>query len=158
MRLEPYIYRVRRLMHSKDILQFCKSPYPGHAKGCPKKVGACNGGNYITDVLDVDQDMWLVHSEFDLMAHVERLRVVHPDWSERQLRCVLYWQGTSRKQLRERVVIAMKVTKANFVTFVPEGLGVNVFKTAIFSNLKLDPIRNIKICRHIALIGQKARG
>jgi hypothetical protein len=54
----------------------------------------------------------------------------HPDWSDRQLACCLYWQGTARKALN-RVIERFKrqARLAYEVTRCPEAMGVNVTAT-----------------------------
>ncbi len=53
----------------------------------------------------------------------------HPEWSDRQARCCLYWQGSVRKQLREET---KKFADKNGMvyTLIPEAMGVNVIATA----------------------------
>ncbi len=41
----------------------------------------------------------------------------------------------------------------NTITTCPEGMGVNVYATARAHGLILEKIRDLKMCRHIALIG-----
>jgi hypothetical protein len=68
---------------------------------------------------------------------------------------VLYWQGTSRKQLAERLHAARFLPEAWKLvwTTCPEAMGVNVFVTARLAGLFLDKTRHLSICRHVALIG-----
>lgn len=55
----------------------------------------------------------------------------HPNWSEKQLRCSLYWQGTARKKLKEKSSEFLKqFTKEGYVLISsPESLGVDVTRT-----------------------------
>jgi len=77
----------------------------------------------------------------------------HPEWSERQRRCVLYWQPKARQELKHNVDVAMMQTEATSMTYVPEAMGVNVYATCTNSGLRLERIRDLKIDRHVALIG-----
>lgn len=158
----PYwAYKVEKLYHSPRVCEMCRMPYPGHPKGCPnygdpKKAYKCPPFvPYITDVLDFNHPMFLVHSEFNLELHASRMKTLHPNWSEVQARCVLYWQNRSRKQLSQRTTMFQTTIKANFVSTVPEGRGVNVYATARHAGLKLERIKDITICKHVALIGWK---
>jgi predicted metal-binding protein len=164
MGLDFPVYRVEELVHARKVQDWCRLPYPGHPKGCPNynKVKKCPPQcPYVTDIFDIKKPMYLIHSEFDLQAHVERLRLVHPNWYERQLRCVLYWQPKSRNQLYGRVRKFwrhnwghnLKEQQFEVVHFMPESLGVNVYVTAAKAGLKLEPIKKLKICRHVALMG-----
>ena len=151
-----WIYEVKRLVISKQVGRWCQLPYDLHSKGC-FKFGAYKecppNAPLINEVFNTDKSLYLVHSEFDLTAHKNKMRMKHPGWSDRQFGCVLYWQSTSRKQLKERIVSACMILGTNFSETVPEALGVNVYVTARLAGLKLERIRNLKICRHVALVG-----
>lgn len=80
----------------------CRTPYPGHSKGCPnwgKKSGCPPQCLQIERLLDLKQEVWAVWNKFDIGSHIDRMRGLHPDWSDRQLRCCLYWQQGARKQM-----------------------------------------------------------
>lgn len=156
--MKPYIIKLERLITTEKSGLWCRIPYHGHPKGCPNygdsKHSHCpphapNVGEYF----DLSKPLYFVHSEFDLEADIERRRKMTPGQTERQYRCVLYWQGSSRKQMRERAKGAMWTLGLNRITTCPEGMGVNVYATARASGLMLEKIRDLKICRHIAMIG-----
>ena len=140
--------------------KWCQIPYPNHPKGCPNhgRKGCPPEADPLCHVLDLTRPMYFVHSEFDLQAHIERMKVAHPQWSEKQLRNVLYWQGTSRKQLRARVAVAEKEKGTNITLYCPEAHGVNVYTSARWYGLKLEQIKGLKTCRHVALLGFSLRG
>lgn len=153
-----WIVLIKKLVHTPQAKKWCALPYPNHPKGCPKDVKKCSrGGYYITDVLDLQQPHYFIYSEFNLAAHMARMLRRHPHWTERQQRNVLYWQSASRKQLKDRVTTALRLTRCGSVTTCPESYGVNVYATARNSGLILEPIKTLKTCRHIALIGFKGR-
>jgi len=154
--IPAWIVPVQRLIISKKTGQWCKLPYPNHPKGCPnygKKANCPPQAPWIYDYFNTLRPMYLVHSEFDLAAHVELMKQRHPDWSDRQCRCVLYWQSKSRKQMKERVFCAVNLLKTNRITACPEAMGLNVFATAAVSGLKMERTRSVCICRHVSLIG-----
>jgi len=160
MKLPKYIYRVKRLVLNKNVGKWCRLPYPRHPNGCPKynndsKCPPQCGS--IPDHFNTDSPLYLVHSEFNLDMHGARMKSKHPDWSPAQLYCVLYWQGISRLQLKNRVQEASFLLGTDFVAFVPEALGVNVYVTARLSGLILERIRSLSICKHIALIGNSVK-
>lgn len=146
-------------MFLEDTKRYCFLPYPNHPKGCPNCYGKCWGKRdkqvMIDTLIDMNRPIYIVYNEFNLEAHAQRMKSKHPHWSDRQCRCVLYWQSTSRKQLKERVAVVLQQLKPkpNFVTYIPELYGVNIYKTCETSGLVLDEINNMKICRHIALLG-----
>ena len=155
MKLPYGMIEVDRVYHNRKAGQWCQIPYPNHLKGCPNygRKGCPPNTPFITEVLDLRQPIYIAFSEFDLDYHVKIMRIKHPLWSERHLRNVLYWQNTSRKQMRQRARIARFVTGADIIIDCPEGMGVNVYVTCLKSGMPLQRIRNLTLCRHIALIG-----
>lgn len=157
----PWLYSVNELVISSKVRVWCLLPYPGHPKGCPNyaKAAKCPPkAQHVSAYFDLGRDLWLVHSEFDLNAHIRRMREKHPSWSDRQLRCVLYWQPASRKELSTRRRLAFWVTGATQWTDIPEAMGVNVYATAALAGLKLQKIKRLNTCRHVALIGYGREG
>jgi hypothetical protein len=70
----------------------------------------------------------VIWNKFPFGEHVARMRERHPDWSERQLACCLYWQGTARKQLEAEIEKFRRV-RCTSVFRIPEAHGVNVTAT-----------------------------
>jgi len=154
--LPAWIIPLYKIVTSKDTGKWCLLPYPGHPRGCPnygKKEHCPPRAPAIENYFNTARPLFFVHSEFDLEKHVSKMRDKHPKWSGRQLKCVLYWQGTSRKQLKERTKEAAHIFGTNAFTFIPEAMGLNVYVTARINGLKLERTRSLKICRHVALIG-----
>lgn len=151
-----FIVPIKKLVLSSQVGEWCQMPYPGHKKGCPNygKADRCPPkALHVSEYFNLEKPLYFVHSEFDLKAHAERMKERHPNWSDRQCRCVLYWQPKSRKQMKERVGYACSALKTNRVAACPEAMGVNVFATARLSGLHLDKTKSINTCRHISLIG-----
>lgn len=161
-RLNKNVIRVETLVMAKTKA-WCRLAYPGHPRGCPKYAGACFGKNgrkkqrFIDEFIDTSKPMYIVYNEFDLEAFSKSLKARHPDWSDRQTRCVLYWQKGAKKSLREKVKCAVNAItpKPDFIESSPEEFGVNLYATCLRVGLKLDPINRMKICRHMALVGYK---
>ncbi len=111
---------------------WCLLPYPGHPKGCPnygKKAICPPLIKTIDRVFDLRGPYWFVIEKFDLAAHAERMKEKNPEWSDRQCRCVLYWQGGVKKRLRERTKFEMVGRLGTISTDCPEAMGVNVILT-----------------------------
>ena len=139
------------------VRSLCVQPYPLHPKGCPN-VGKCDRcppeAPMFNNKFDMTKPIYAVINEYDLAAHVARMKAKHPDWSDRQLRCVLYWQGTARKQLKEKIgaVLAEQRFHGYEATWCPEGMGVNVTETMMQVGVELEwpPEQTV---RQVAFLG-----
>lgn len=139
------------------IRGLCSKPYYNHPKGCPQfgKGDRCPPNVLLFDkIFNMSIPMYAIINEFNLGAHVKKMKKKHPDWSDRQLYCVLYWQNTARKQLREKIEIAFHYSfmKDYKSTWCPEGMGVNVTKTMKNINVILE-WPPVNIARQIAFLG-----
>lgn len=142
------------LIDPKDLLKLCKGKYPGHSKGCPNlgKCDRCPPKAPRYDVaFDLSAPVFAVVNEFGFKAHTDRMGVKHPEWSERQVRCVLYWQGTARKQLKEALEPILALLPDYVANWCPEGMGVDVTATLNAAGVGLEwpPER---VARQVALL------
>lgn len=116
----------------KYIQGLCIRPYPLHPKGCPnyrKKPGCPPGLPLINKILDLDKPVYAIYNVFDFKAHCEKMRRLHPEWSDRQIRCCLYWQGAARKQLKDEVINFKLECPEYTIIKCPEAHGVNLTET-----------------------------
>jgi len=141
---------------------YCTIPYHGHKKGCP------NYNNHeecppkvklLKDVFDLDRRMFFVVEEFNLKEHVDRMRIKHPDWSEFQLKSLLYWQNGVRKNLKlktEKFIERYKVKYGDNLnyTLLPEAMGVMVINTALKLGIPIERTPVNKVFK-IALVGYR---
>lgn len=144
-----------------SVRGLCVAPYPDHKKGCPnfnRKEGCPPKAPRIHELIDLSQPVYAVWNRFDFGAHVERMREKHPGWSERQLRCCLYWQPSARKQLKRLLMRVMRnpdgIEQKDRVVLVacPEGAGIDVTKTMADIGIELEwPTR--KYAYQIVLLG-----
>lgn len=114
------------------VRQLCKTPYPNHRRGCPNygtKNGCPPDAPIISNVIDIERPVWAIYNVFPIGKHIEKMRIKHPEWSQRQLTCCLYWQGTARKQLRVLVRQFLQRHPDYHVVGCPEAQGVNVTAT-----------------------------
>jgi len=128
-------------MITESTRDWCKMSYPNHPKGCPNynKNELCPPKcKLLHQIFDSTKPLYLAITIFDLEGHVARLRRVHPDWSDRQLICCLYWQSRVRSKQKDDVRIFMLSSGCTEWTDRPEAMGLNV----IYTLNKLDiPIR-----------------
>lgn len=136
---------------------WCLLPYPNHQKGCPNygKKDSCPPFAKPFEEL-IGPPFYLVVVFFDLEAHVTRMKNLHPNWTDKQARCLLYWQGSVKKKLLDEALGFIEANEAKnlFLLRLPEANGVNVFKTCENVGIKID--RNpTKIVRKVMIIGTK---
>ncbi len=153
--MEVIVFTVTEITIDKRVQEYCKLPYPAHPKGCPnwnKKEGCPPNAKLLNEI--IEPPFIGVAVKFNLENWVEKLRRKHPNWSERQLRCCLYWQGKVRKVLKE---FCRKLCKEDeVIIYAPEAKGTNLFVTCAKHGIKLE--RNPKkIVYKIAIIGKKKR-
>lgn len=111
----------------------CRSPYPNHPKGCPNygKRKTCPPiVKTLEEIFDCSKNFYAIWTTFPFGEHIAKMKQLHPNWSERQLSCCLYWQGTARKNLKQEI-LKFTQTHSDFliITSCPEAMGVNVTAT-----------------------------
>jgi hypothetical protein len=113
---------------------FCAHPYEGHPHGCPNWPQCPNDEDRFTlqELKDIEAkyDKFAIVEEFDLKAHAQAMKLKHPTWSERQCRCLLYWQNGVRKRLLTKAMdFLFKSNRSSILLSIPEASGINVFAT-----------------------------
>lgn len=117
---------------SPNVRKLCTQPYPNHPKGCPnwgKRLTCPPAAPVLTEAFDCSKPFYVIWNRFPFGEHVARMKAKHPEWSDRQCRCCLYWQGTARKQLRQQVRLFQQRHLGLQVTYCPEAIGVDVTAT-----------------------------
>ena len=110
----------------------CSKPYPNHPKGCPnfgKKATCPPQIGKFEDLYHIKKPIYVIWNIFDFGSHVEKLRERHPQWTQRQLECCLYWQPRARKALKVRIGQFKRVYPEMTVSTIPEAMGINVTAT-----------------------------
>lgn len=133
----------------------CRKPYPNHPHGCPNfnhKAGCPPNTPLFSEVIDLTKPVFAIVNEFDFGAHVAKMKAAHPQWTERQLTCCLYWQTTARKALKAGMQDFQRLHPEYTIDTCPEAKGVNITETLRKAGLELEwPPRNI--ARQVALAG-----
>jgi hypothetical protein len=92
------------LEFTRKTRAWCRLPYPGHPGGCPNQgsAGCPPRAPYREDLPGEYGHFCLVYGVFDFAEY--RRRMLKLEWveTERQARCVLYWQGSLKRRVRER--------------------------------------------------------
>jgi len=141
-----------------EMTKLCRRVYPGHPRGCPNygiKPGCPPTApmyDSVYNLRDLERPVIAIINWFDLTQHVARMRERHPDWSERQLYCCLYWQKGARRDLKREVDEFLETRPAYRAEFTPEAMGVNVTATLKAAGIVLEwPPR--KRAAQVALAG-----
>ncbi len=80
------------------------------------------------------------------------MKAKHPQWSDRQAKCVLYWQGGVNKALREECQLYVSQRCGLVYNLCPEAMGVNVIKTCKAIGLPIKP-RPVDTVFKVGLLG-----
>jgi predicted metal-binding protein len=125
----------------------CSNAYPNHPKGCPNfgKRNTCPPNvPKFEEYYDCTKSFYIIWTIFPFGEHLEKMKVLHSDWSERQLSCCLYWQGTARKNLKLEIAKFKALNPDLTITTCPEAMGVNITSTMASIGEKLEwPPRTI---------------
>ncbi|MFX1256109.1 MAG: hypothetical protein ACFFCZ_31160 [Promethearchaeota archaeon] len=137
---------------------WCKKPYPDHQEGCPnygKRKECPPQAPLIEDFIELTKPHWFIVVTFDLLSHIRKMKDKHLNWTDRQCRCVLYWQNTVKKELRTACDLFTNGFPNELVyTLVPEAMGVHVIRTARLLGLSIKARPKDTVYK-IALIGHR---
>lgn len=115
-----------------EVRNLCIRPYYNHRKGCPnygKKNTCPPKAPFWSEVYHLGATVFVIWNCFDFAGHIQRMKQKHPNWSQRQLECCLYWQPKARKALREIINKFREKYPKYVITESPEAMGINVTAT-----------------------------
>lgn len=134
---------------------WCQLPYPNHPKGCPNhgKRNYCPPqAPDVQDFFNLNKRHWFLITEFDFASYIEIMQIAHPSWSERCLRCVLYWQNQIRAIQRQQINEFRQIHPDTLFTQLPEAMHINVLRTLLRLRIDFETKPKIKVLK-VALIG-----
>ena len=73
------------------------------------------------------------------------------EWTDRQCRNPLYWQGGVRKRLREKAQKVANISPNSIILDIPEACGIDIFETMVRIGIKLE--RNPDIVKKVMIVG-----
>jgi len=129
--MKDFVIKVKPII-DLSMRTLCLHKYHNHPKGCPnwnKKDGCPPKSRVIDKIIDIDKTVYAIYNKYPFGKHVKKMKDKHPNWTKRQLECCLYWQGTARKQLKEKIYIFLKEKPNYIISHCPEGSGVNLTET-----------------------------
>lgn len=134
---------------------WCLISYPNHPHGCPNyghKATCPPQAPRIEEFINLEKRVWLAYEVFDLEAHEAKMLSMHPQWSKRQARCILYWQAQVNARLKKHCHNLLANLHCGVYTLCPEAMGVHVIRTARKLGIPVEP-RPIRIVHKVALLG-----
>lgn len=86
-----------------EVKDLCSRPYYNHPKGCPN-IGKCEQldvpiFNNLMKQTIYRYYFYLVYVKFDFKRYIELRKQEHQGWSDKQVKCVLYWQNSVKSLL-----------------------------------------------------------
>jgi len=135
--------------------KWCVLPYHNHPKGCPNhpKCKFSKRKHVEAEYLfDLDAPKYIVYASFDLKAHAKMMKQKLPKWTDRQCRCLLYWQRQVDNRVSKLAYAFVEKSGLRGYHMLAEGYGVNVYATAWLAGLKLERIRHINTVRKLVLL------
>lgn len=142
------------IIHYPEVRDLCYREYSGHKNGCPNR-SKCDFLNVpsfdiIAEYGSFDY-FYLIYAEFDFKKYLEIMKEIHPQWTERQLRNVLYWQSSIKRML-SNFINNLDLASWDYVLGCGSGLKIknqkrvgsmensyiNVFSTCKLNGIKLE--------------------
>ncbi len=136
VKIDPLI-----MPYDRKIQNLCRVPYHGHPKGCPnhgKKPGCPPNERLIDRYFDMDSDLFVIYSVFNIGEFAERMRKTHPQWKDqpRQWYNPRRWQGVARKRQKQEIEAFLEEHPDMAVNTYPEAFGVNV--SGLMNNIGIE--------------------
>lgn len=159
--IEEKSIQIKDLFFTLKTKEWCKLPYPNHKNGCPNynKSPFCPPNSpYYKEKIKKYKNLKLVIASFDFHQYKTKMKQIHPNWTNRQLGNVLYWQSQVKKKLKEYI----SKLKPDLIlgcgsglgTYSIESVGINIIRSLIHLKIEIQvkPKEYIKL---ICLIGYK---
>ena len=168
------ILRVKRnsILFTPKTHIWCTLPYPGHKNGCPNydKNPLCPPNiKTMEKYLSGYSFFYLIYAIFNIFEYKNYMLNKHPDWSDRQARCLLYWQNSVKKILKNFIINLFSnnpdysiylfgsgsgdripILKQDKI-YSMEAAGINVIQTLINNNVEIE-VKPKKLIRLVNLL------
>lgn len=140
--MQSRIIPLKQVITDYKTRTWCKLPYPNHPKGCPNynQRNFCPPKVHLFHQI-IKPPFTLIAVKFNLKEHAQKMKNKHSKWTDRQAKCILYWQKKVDKQLRELSEKTASKIPNSKILYRPEATGVDLFKTCkkVGLILKKDP-------------------
>lgn len=141
---------------------WCNLPYNGH-NGCPnfgKNPQCPPNAPYLDQIPKLFSHYYLIYAQFDFKTYKEQMRSLYPDWSEKQLACLLYWQKPLKNLLTDYLHTIANSDKTIYGAgsgsngcYAMESIGIHVFKTLDLNQIhyEIKPVNSIIMVNLVCL-------
>ncbi len=147
---------------TNKIKRWCQLPYKNHKNGCPNynKNPLCppNSPDFKINIHNYNY-FYLIYAIFNFKKYKELRKLENPDRTNAQINCVLYWQGSIKKMLKDNIryifinnhIIAVQnnfyllgcgsgfndklLKKYQYKIYSMESVGIDVFKTLMANGI-----------------------
>jgi len=159
--------RKENIIRYKEVKCLCSRKYPRHNKGCPN-IEKCKNIPFFDDIKRTEtRYYYLLFANFNYEKYQELRKLDNPSLTMNQVRCVLYWQNSIKKILKQRIEYLVENNslyyddkdvyilgcgsgfKLSFQdeVYSMESTGINVFSTLKLNNIEFDlkAIKNVKL-------------
>lgn len=135
------------VIFDKNVRDWCKIPYAGHPNGCPnygKKSTCPPKSKYMEKIKSKYKFFYLIYVTFDFKNYKEYRKDNFGDKepTERQEKCLIYWQNSTNKALRDFVRpmlrsdrLLLSCGSGLFNSQSMESAGIFVFRTFQLNNI-----------------------
>jgi hypothetical protein len=160
--------KLNTIIYYPEVFELlCCYPYPNHKKGCPNFI-KCRDLNvpYFGTLLHHGnyRYYYLIYLIFDFKQYKKLRKIENPEFfnTENRLKCVLYWQNSLKKIIKDFIENLQKQNNGFYVLGCGSGLnlsfqervasmeavGINVFSTMKLNRIpfEIKPINKIVLC------------
>ena len=147
------------IIFTRKTQKWCILPYPNHPNGCPNhnKNPLCPPtAEFLEETVRRYKHFYLIYAKFNLQEYKKSMLESHPNWSDKQATCLLYWQNSVKRILRDYIMKTF-LSHPTFDFFLlgcgsgfnrgffkmqkiysMEAVGVNVFQTLRNNNIAFE--------------------
>lgn len=152
------------IIRYREVKCLCSYEYRGHKKGCPN-IEFCKKIPFFEDINECNKKhYYLLYAEFDFKKYKYLRYLEHKNWTGNQIRCLLYWQRSVIKNLKDKIEeIYSNNNSENFYVLgcgsgfklsfqnnvhSMESTGINVFSTLKLNKIEYEikPQKIIRLC------------
>lgn len=137
------------LVITRKTRLWCQLPYPNHKNGCPNynKNPLCPPHSPFSINFAYFNYFRLIYAIFDFKQYKEIRKLEKPHWSDAQIRCVLYWQSSIKKLLKDHIKSYYNNISPDYLYLLGCGSGfklINQSKIYSMESVGIDVFKTLK--------------